>query len=81
VEGMFLIPVKLLENICKWDYIDLTLLLDDHYSNPPEDYLTLGNSQIVVIEPYRAQRCHKQISDIFTWLKAFSHYVAAPNFK
>ena len=37
----------------------------------------MGISQIVVIEPDRVQRCRKQISDIFTRLKAFSRYVAA----
>ena len=79
VEGMLPPPLstKLLDKIPKWDYVDLTLLLDDQCSKPPEDYPVMGNRQIVVIEPDRVQRCRKQISDIFTWLKAFSRYVAA----
>ena len=71
------LPLKLLDKIRKWDYVDLTLLLDDHSSKPPEDYPIMGNNQIVVIDPDRAQRRRKQISDIFTWMKAFSRYVAA----
>ena len=32
--------------------------------------------QILVIEQDHVQRCRKQITNIFSWLKVFSHYMA-----
>jgi len=60
--------------------VDLALLLDDQCSRLPEEYqvsATGPSGQIVVIEQDRSQKRWKYISDIFTWMKVFSRYVAA----
>jgi len=75
---MPLLSTKLLEKIRKWEYVDLTLLLEDQCNRPLEEYKVTASGHILVLEQDCGQRCRKQISDIFSWMKAFSRYIAAP---
>ena len=75
-EGLPPIPTKLVERIRKWEYVDLAQLLDDN--RQPEGYTLQPSTgtQILVLDQDQVQCRRKQITDIFTWLKAFSHYMA-----
>ena len=75
-EGLPPVPTKLVERIRKWEYVDLAQLLDDY--RQPDGYTlqqTTGG-QILVLDQDQVQHRQKQITDIFTWLKAFSRYMA-----
>ena len=56
--------------------MDLTQLLDDHCQ--PEGFTLQPSSgrQILVIDQEHVQHQRKQITDIFSWLKAFARYMA-----
>ena len=71
------LSIKLLEKIRRWEYVDLSLLLEDQANRMPEEYQVSSNGQFLVLEQDRGQRRRKQISDIFSWMKAFFRYVAA----
>ena len=75
-KGLPPIPTKLVERIRKWECVDLAQLLDDY--RQPEGYTLQPSTgeQILVIDQDQVQHCRKQITDIFTWLKAFSRYMA-----
>lgn len=70
-EGMPPIPVKLIEKIRKWEYVDLACLLEDHSAHPISFTLN-GVGQWVPEQ----QKKRKQITDIITWIQAYSRYMA-----
>ena len=73
-EGIPPISHKLVEKIRKWEYIDLSSLLDDY---SPPDQMTLFSGQLMVVSSSSQQ--HRQtvvISDILSWLQTFSIYTA-----
>ena len=70
-EGMPPIPVKLIEKIRKWEYVDLVCLLEDHNTHPVS--FTLNEAGQWVPEQ---QKRRKLITDIFTWIQAYSRYMA-----
>ena len=78
-DGIPLIPTKVLEKIRRWEYIDLATLTGEQSQNrdDPVNYGPSGN-QIVIIEAMdRAPRKRKAVSDIFTWMQAYSILMAA----
>ena len=73
-EGIPPISCKLVEKIKQWEYIDLATLLDDH---PTSDQGALLNGQLTVVSSNSQRRRQaKAISDILTWLQAFSIFTA-----
>ena len=73
-EGIPPISCKLVEKIKQWEYIDLATLLDDH---PTSDQGPLLNGQLTVVSSNSQRRRQaKAISDILTWLQAFSIFTA-----
>ena len=75
-EGMPPIPAQLLEQIRKWEFIDLAALLGDQDSSSQVlSYSQLG--QVLILGTNQATRKTKAIHNIFSWLKAFSMYMAA----
>ena len=73
-EGIPPVSHKLVEKIRKWEYIELSSLLEDHY---PPDQMALFNGQLMVISSSSQRRRQAAvISDILSWLQAFSIYTA-----
>ena len=70
-EGMPPIPVKLIEKIRKWEYVDLSCLLDDHTTYPVSFSLNEAGHWV----PDQRKK-KSQISDIFSWVRAYSRYMA-----
>ena len=75
-EGLPPLPTKLIERIRRWEYVDLAFLLDDHRQPESFTFQPSGCGQILVIDQEQAQRRRRQITDILSWLKAFSCYMA-----
>ena len=72
-EGIPPVSYKLVEKIRKWEYIELSSLLEDH-STP--DQMALFNGQLMVVSSSYQRRRPAVISDILSWLQAFSIYTA-----
>ena len=72
-EGIPPVSCKLVDKIRKWEYIDLSTLLEDY---PSSDQVTLINGQLVVASSSQKRRESKAISDIVSWLQAFSIFTA-----
>ena len=73
-EGIPPVSSKVVEKIRKWEYVDLSTLLDD-YSSP--DQVTLINGQLAVVSSTSQKRRQaKAISDIVSWLQVFSIFTA-----
>ena len=64
-------PSKLVEKIRKWEYVDLSCLFEDHNAHPVTFSLNEDGQWVP-----EQQRKRKQISDIFSWIKAYSRYMA-----
>ena len=77
VEGLPPISTKLLDKIRRWEFVDLSLLLHDP-SSKAEELLWQQKGQVMIVQSIeQAQRRRKQITDIFSWTKAFAIYCAA----
>ena len=75
-EGLPPIPTKLLEKIQRWEYIDLALLLHDTKSDELAGYQP--SNQVLVFQSIeQLQRKKKSITDLQSWVQAFSVYAAA----
>ena len=76
-EGIPLIPVKILERIRRWEFVDLATLLNDP-TLKAEDMAVQQQGQVVLFQSLeQAHKCRKQIQDISTWIQAFALYMAA----
>lgn len=76
-EGIPPIPVKVLEKIRRWEFIDLALLLSDTGAKSDEAP-SLGSGGILLFQSVeQAQKRKRHIHDIHTWTQAFSVYAAA----
>ena len=76
-EGLPPISTKLLDKIRRWEFVDLSLLLHDP-SSKAEELLWQQKGQVMIVQSIeQAQRRCKQITDIFSWTKAFAIYCAA----
>ena len=78
-DGIPPIPTKLLEKIRRWEYIDLATLIGDQNQgrDDPVDYNANGNQVVIIESLERTSRKKKAVSDIFTWVQAYSVLVAA----
>ena len=65
------IPVKLIEKIRKWEYVDLVCLLEDHNTHLVSFTLNEAGQWVP-----KQQKRRKLITDIFTWIQAYSRYMA-----
>ena len=79
-EGLPIMPLKLFEKIKRWEFVDLSLLLYDSSSMAEELLLQQRWEKVMIVQSVeQAQRRRKQITDIFSWSKAFlstvQHYV------
>ena len=73
-EGIPPVFHKLVEKIRKWEYTELSRLLDDY---SPPDQMTLFNGQLMVVSSSSQRRWQTAvISHILPWLQAFSIYTA-----
>ena len=70
-EGISPVPFRLVERIRKWEYVNLMDLLKD----PATDHLILVNGQLVAMRTDQRPHSSKTITDIFTWLQAFSVFM------
>ena len=76
-EGIPPIATKLLDRIQKWEYVDLSSLIADS-SLKPDELAFPQNNQIVFIQSVdQIQRRRKQITDLTSWLQAYTIYMAA----
>lgn len=75
-EGIPPIATRLLEIIRRWDYVDLSDLLSESAGKHPE--ISAPQNQVILVQSLdQMRRKRKQISDIESWLQAFSMYAAA----
>ena len=76
VDGITPIPTKLIEKIRRWEFIDLSKLLSNEPSISDCSAVVI-NGQLIRIEPYPQSRHGRlAISDIVSWMEAFSEYLA-----
>ena len=75
-EGIPPIPAKVVERIQKWEFVDLASLLSN--DQIPDDVLAMVPSgQLLLVPPSDRQPKRKRtISDIHSWVQAFSIYAA-----
>ena len=71
-EGIPPVSCRLVEKIRKWEYVNLMDLLKD----PATKHLVLVNGQLMALRTDQRPRSSKTITDIFTWLRAFSVFMA-----
>ena len=76
-EGIPPIPTKLLERIQKWEFVDLASLLSGDQA--PDEVMAMapGGQLLLVSHSDRQPRKKKSISDIHSWVQAFTIYAAA----
>ena len=72
-EGIPPVACRLVDKVRKWEYINLGDLLKDHSS--PEQ-LVLVNGQVLSIQFGQKPQSSRAITDILTWLQAFSVFSA-----
>uniref|UniRef100_A0A1X7U125 Uncharacterized protein n=1 Tax=Amphimedon queenslandica TaxID=400682 RepID=A0A1X7U125_AMPQE len=76
-DGLPPIPTKLVEKIRRWEFIDLSLLIHDPSFKSEESLFPQKGSQIMIFQSVeQAQKRRKQITDLVSWIKAFSNYSA-----
>ena len=75
-KGIPPIPAKVVERIQKWEFVDLASLLSN--DQIPDDVLAMVPSgQLLLVPPSDRQPKRKRtISDIHSWVQAFSIYAA-----
>ena len=76
-EGIPPIPARVLDRICKWEYIDLASLLEQQQDGASQNITVSQSGQLVVLDAGVVTRRSKPINDILTWLHVFSIYMAA----
>ena len=75
-EGIPPIPVKLVEKIRRWEFIDLSKLLVSQDTQPDEPTVVVGGQLVVLDSQMRSQRKTTSISDILSWFQVFSRFMA-----
>ena len=77
-EGIPPIQTKVLERIRRWEFIDLASLLADPTHKPEEVAVPSVNHQVVIVQSLdQLHRKKKSISDLTSWLQAFTVLMAA----
>ena len=72
-EGIPPVACRLVEKIRKWEYVNLGDLLKDHSSS---EQFVVVNGQVVPIQSGQKPQSPKTITDILSWLQAFSVFSA-----
>ena len=67
-EGIPPVPCWLVDRARKWEYVNLADLLGDH----SPDHLTIINGQVIAVTSAGTPKRSRTITDILTWLQAFS---------
>ena len=67
-EGILPVRYRMVDRVRKWEYVNLADLLGDH--NP--DHLTIISVQVIAVTSASTPRRSRTISDMMTWLQAFS---------
>ena len=77
-DGIPPIPTTLLEKIRRWEYIDLATLTGEQIQNrdDPVNFGFSGN-QVLIESIDRTPKKRKAVSDIFTWIQAYSILMVA----
>ena len=70
-------PTKVLEKIRQWEYIDLSTLLDGATYETPNVTVSHDGQLLILGTSDRPQSRRKAISDITTWLQAYTRFMAA----
>ena len=75
-EGLPPLPTKLIERIRRWEFVDLASLLPGEQT--PDDVVAMAPSgQLLLVTPSDHQpRKKRTISDIHSWVQAFTIYAA-----
>ena len=76
-DGLPPIPTKLLEKIQRWEYIDLSMLLDGAQQEQTNFSVSHDGKLLIMGPTDRTQTKRKVISDLRTWLQAYSRMMAA----
>lgn len=78
VEGIPPIPARMVERIRSWQYVDLAELLVDPTAKSEETTWAAAAGQVVLVQSMdQLKKRRRQITDIASWIQAFSVYVAA----
>lgn len=75
-EGIPPIPVKLVEKIRRWEFIDLAKLLVNQETQPEQPTILIGGQLVALESPVKSQRKATAINDILSWVQAFSRFMA-----
>lgn len=75
-EGIPPIATKLMEKIRRWEYVDLASLISDPSFKPDEISLPQNNQIVFIQSVDQIQRKQKQITDLTSWLQAFTVHSA-----
>ena len=73
-EGMPPLPIKLVEKIRRWEFVDLSSLLEENVTQPAELTVNAAGQWILSDSGQRKKRSH--ITDILSWIQAFSRFMA-----
>ena len=76
-DGLPPIPTKLLEKIQRWEYIDLSTLLDGAQQEQTNFSVSHDGKLLIMGPTDRTQTKRKVISDLRSWLQAYSRMMAA----
>ena len=75
-EGIHPIQAKLVEQIRRWEYVDLAKLLRGQEMVPEEATVVVDGQKLLMEVAQRGQRRQSAISNIWGWLQAYFRYIA-----
>ncbi len=75
-EGIPPIPVKLVEKIRCWEFIDLAKLLVNQETQPDHPTIIIDGQLVALESPVKSQKKTAGINDILSWVQAFSRFMA-----
>lgn len=75
-EGLPPVSTKILEKIQKWEFVELASLLSHDTPARGEALTITQDGQTMIVQPQEQSATRKKITDISSWLQAFSIYAA-----
>ena len=75
-EGIPPVQTKLVEQMRRWEYVDLAKLLGGQEIVPEEATVVVDGQKLLMEVAQRGQRRQSTISNIWSWLQAYSRYMA-----
>lgn len=76
-DGMPPIPTKILEKIQRWEYIELSTLLEGASYESPSVTVSHDGQLLVLETTDKAKSRRKTISDVTMWVQAYTRFMAA----